>query len=69
MTRCYCYIGADGRVCADNHFANEDDAWRVMLGWPTRGEVKAAKARGDKVVLVDLSVVPPHPPTAGESKP
>jgi hypothetical protein len=50
----WCYFGADGRICADSHFQSADDTWRVMLGWPTRGEVAAAKERGDHVVQIDI---------------
>ena len=50
----WCYFGADGRVCADSEFRAEADAWRVMLGWPTRAEVRAAIARGDRVAQIEI---------------
>jgi len=54
----WAYFGADGRVCADSQFQSEDDAWRVMLGWPSRGEVRAAQERGDRVTQIEI-VQPP----------
>jgi len=27
-----------------------------MLGWPTKGEVKAAKERGDRVIQIDVVI-------------
>lgn len=53
---CWAYVGSDGRFCADSDFKTEDDAWRIMLGWPTHGEVRQAKADGDKVVWVEVTV-------------
>lgn len=65
--RVWCYFGASGRICADSDFKTEDEAWRVMLGWPTRREVKAAQDRGDKVKLIAIGPIserePPHCPT------
>ena len=53
----WCFFGADGRICADSDFKTEDEAWRVMLGWPTVGEVKAAKKRGDRVEQIEVTAV------------
>ena len=54
----WCYFGADGRTCADSSFRDRDEAWRVMLGWPTVGEVRNAQARGDRVAQVEI--LPPE---------
>lgn len=48
-TEVWAYIDEQGRILADSTFTAEDDAWRVALGWPTVGEVNAAKARGCRV--------------------
>lgn len=61
MASVWCYFGADGRVCADSDFRTADDAWRIMLGWPTRGEVRAAQERGDSVKLVDITACDASP--------
>jgi hypothetical protein len=45
----------DGRVVADSDLT-EATAWRVGLGWPTRGEVKRAKSRGWRVVRVRVLI-------------
>lgn len=51
----WCYFGANGRICADSDFRDAEDAWRTILGWPTVGEVTAAQARGDRVVLIEIN--------------
>lgn len=56
MAKIWCYFGADGRICADSMFQSEDDCWRVMLGWPTLGEVLHARQRGDQVRQIEISV-------------
>jgi hypothetical protein len=50
MTLVWTYVRADGRIIADSDFKCEDDAWRIVLGWPHPDEIDAAKARGDTVV-------------------
>lgn len=64
----WCYFGADGRVCADSGFKDEDEAWRVMLGWPTRGEVRRAQRRGDRVEEIEINA-PLAQPVLPEPKP
>lgn len=40
-------------------YRDEDDCWRVYLGWPTRGEVIEAKKSGLRVISVTLQYTPP----------
>jgi hypothetical protein len=53
----WAYFDEAGRVLADSTFADEAEAWRVALGWPTGGEVMEAKARGCRVVRVMVEEV------------
>ena len=57
MIEAWAYIDETGWALADSTFTDESDAWRVALGWPTVGEVKAAKARGARVVRVRIEEV------------
>jgi len=50
----WCYFGANERICADSDFKDAAQVWRVMLGWPTHGEVRAAQARGDVVLQIEM---------------
>lgn len=52
----WCYFGADGRICADSDFSTEDDAWRIMLGWPTVEEVNLARAKGDRMEQIEIQL-------------
>lgn len=47
-------IFPDGRIVADSSFQDEEHALRVVLGWPTRGEVKWFKERGGRAVLIKV---------------
>ena len=58
----WCYFGANGHICADSSFKNAEECWRILLGWPTKGEVKAAQRRGDQVRQIEISV----PDSTGE---
>jgi hypothetical protein len=51
----------DGRILADSTFKTEDDALRIALGWPTKGEVRHAMQRGLRVERVEI-IVPPKCP-------
>jgi hypothetical protein len=57
MNEIWAYIRNDGRVLADSTFRDEDDAWRIALGWPHQSEIEHAKAAGDRVVRVRVEVV------------
>ena len=53
----WAYFDTDGRVLADSTFDSENMAWRVALGWPTRGEVEYAKSQGARVVRVRIEEI------------
>jgi len=54
----WAYIDAqDGWALADTTFESADVAWRVALGWPTKCEVEHAKARGCRVVRVQIRII------------
>ena len=38
-------VGPQGLAYVGLH-EDEADAWRIFLGWPTRGEVRCAQAQG-----------------------
>jgi len=46
---------ANNKIAHVGLYSNEDDCWRVYLGWPTRGEVRDAKERGLRVAPVMVS--------------
>jgi hypothetical protein len=48
--RAYAVIGPDGSLVADSTFPDAESAWRIVLGWPTRDEIEAAKAKGYRAV-------------------
>lgn len=39
---------------ADSSLSNEDSLWKIKLGWPSDAEIKAAKAAGASVELVQI---------------
>jgi hypothetical protein len=53
----WAFIDADGKALADSTFETAETAWRVGLGWPTRGEVEHAKAQGCRVVRVQIRII------------
>lgn len=52
------FFGKKGRICADTDFKDEDDVWSCLLGGAQPGgaqeEIDRAKARGDRVLQVDI---------------
>lgn len=38
--------------------SSRDDAWRIALGWPTRGEVKARQDEGFRAARIAFYEVP-----------
>jgi len=45
-------------MCHIGLYENEDECWRVYLGWPTRGEVRWYKEQGLKVVPLQVQYKP-----------
>lgn len=39
-------VFSDGRIIAESDFENEEEAWRIALGWPDQDEIDEAKKRG-----------------------
>jgi len=52
----WCYFGADGRICADSSFQDARDALRIMLGWPSFGEVRRALDAGARVEQIEIEM-------------
>ena len=50
----WCVVDPYGKVEISSDWKTESDAWRIRLGWPTRGEVQAAKADGWKCIRVSI---------------
>lgn len=52
----------DSKECCLAHvglYFNEDDCWRVYLGWPDESEIEDAKARGLRVIPLTIHYTPP----------
>lgn len=52
----YAFIRDDGSFLIDTNFESEVDAWDVGLGWPSQAEIDAAKAKGARVVWLDVEI-------------
>ena len=53
----------DTRQCCMVHlglYENEDDVWRVYLGWPDQKEIDHYKAAGLRVIPVTVQYDPPR---------
>lgn len=61
VVEAWAFVGEDGRLLVDSRFESEEDTWRIALGWPTHGEVKAARLRGCRVERVKVRIVEPAP--------
>jgi hypothetical protein len=53
----WCFFGEDGRIVADSDFRTAEDVWRIVLGWPTKGEVRKRQERGARVEQIDIPAV------------
>ena len=53
-------VGPEG-VEYVGHHTSEDDAWRVFLGWPTRGEVREKKEKGYYAAQATVTWTKPIP--------
>lgn len=51
----WCVVDPNGKVEISSNWVTEDDAWRIRLGWPTRGEVREAKLNGWRCIRVAIT--------------
>jgi hypothetical protein len=54
-TKAWAIIRPNGTIDVSSHWETEDDAWRIILGWPTRGEVRERKEQGWKAREVTVT--------------
>lgn len=52
MTELWAIIDPQGHVEASSDWTTPEHAWRVVLGWPTREEVREKQAQGWRCVRV-----------------
>lgn len=53
----------DTKKCMIVHlglYVDDEDIWRVYLGWPTPSEITAAKERGLRAIPVTVQYDPPR---------
>lgn len=46
-----------GRIEASSDWATPEHAWRVVLGWPTKGYVRDKQAQGWRCIRVQVTAV------------
>lgn len=54
--RAWAIVKPDGAILLDSEFASEDQAWQIVLGWPSDSEIEHAKKSGYRAVFATVVI-------------